>query len=455
MSDLVGAWCVAVEFPVVVRDAGDETIIRSSPLIDKTVLAPSRVDPEARFLLRTFDIGLGGVEGQVAIVAWQDAKGEGWCDCWSRETDRSGRRLDQLPTLNRGFVALHGVWAADAPKERELGSFSAVPWIIRCDVRSGAATVPLARSIQLDSPRSIRRSHADGDRTPNAVQLAGNAADKSIRAAVEHHFATSQRANGPVAIYYVGDVLSALPFTMTWRDHVPGTVVTWQEGRRVDISVAALLELEEIVVAAWERPPTSRQFASAADAPMGRHPRESSCEVPVVSISDTPAFVHSRLAAKLAKMNLIEAETNEDLRFFHFSATSSNPEFSRIHGKYERLGGWIGNVNLGGEASRILVIARFTGSLRILDRDHPVIRWFCMLREHVNEGLRAIEPEEVEMIGDKITDTEYEMDEILRRWSKSETVPLKLKPPESNEGKPVDFEYDELLSRRTVRQVSD
>lgn len=60
LTGLVRQWCVAVEFPVIVRDAGEETINRSSRLIDKTVLAHSRVDPEARFVLRTFDVDSGG-----------------------------------------------------------------------------------------------------------------------------------------------------------------------------------------------------------------------------------------------------------------------------------------------------------------------------------------------------------------------------------------------------------
>jgi len=63
LKDIAQYWCVAVEVPVVVKEGGEETTIRAERLIDGTVLAHSRVDPEARFLLRAFDIDRDGVEG--------------------------------------------------------------------------------------------------------------------------------------------------------------------------------------------------------------------------------------------------------------------------------------------------------------------------------------------------------------------------------------------------------
>jgi len=115
LAAVVRQWCVAVEVPVAVMEAGCETIIQPDRLIDKSVLAVGRANPEARFVIRTFDIDCSGVEGQLAVIAYEDAAGEGWCDCWSQEKDLGGERLDSLPKVGPGYTALHGVRLGEAP----------------------------------------------------------------------------------------------------------------------------------------------------------------------------------------------------------------------------------------------------------------------------------------------------------------------------------------------------
>jgi hypothetical protein len=126
---LVSAWCVAVEVPILVRDTDDETVIRAERLTDKTVLVLGRSNPAARFILRTFDINSKGVEGQVAVIAYDDDAGEAWCDWWPNEKDLGGERLDKVPKLDFGHTALHGVYFGNAPVR--TGESTQLPRLIR------------------------------------------------------------------------------------------------------------------------------------------------------------------------------------------------------------------------------------------------------------------------------------------------------------------------------------
>jgi hypothetical protein len=252
----------------------------------------------------------------------------------------------------------------------------------------------------------------------------------------------------------MGEVLSALPFRSTWEDHVLGTVVTWRQGKRVDISAVALLNLDEIIIAAWKPPTENWSYFRTALPPMQVHPQGISLEVHVVSFSDIPRFAHESLARKLVNMNLIDARTNGDLRLFHFSTRSSNPDFSRVGQTRETRTAWIGNADLRGGASRALYF-RYGLELRIFDRNHPIIRWLRIIGEHLKDGLGVVRSHEVETIWEKITGfEEYEMDGILERWSESETIPSELKPPKNNEGRLVDFDHFDLANRRTVVEES-
>jgi molecular chaperone HtpG len=222
---LVQQWCVAVEVPILVKDVGEEAIIRQDVLVDETVLAGSRVDPEARFLLRTFNVDSGGVEGQVGVVAYRDSEGEGWCDCWSRKVDLGGNRLDLLPDFGSSYTAFHGVSLTASTAGRR--SPKNEQWIRRVDIRSGAATVPLARAYH------ERRGMLDD--ASDVMSLAGAAIQVTAQAAVERHLETSQRAKNAQGVYYAGKVLSGAPVGDPWRDRFARTSITWKNGRRNDV----------------------------------------------------------------------------------------------------------------------------------------------------------------------------------------------------------------------------
>ncbi len=445
---LVRRWCVAVEVPILVREAGSETIVRPERLADKTVLAVGRASPEARFILRAFDIDSDGVEGQVAVIAYDDATGEGWCDCWPQERDLSGARLDSLPALGGGYTALHGVRLGEAPVRVE-GSYNAPQWVQRCDVRSGTATSPLARSEPLNRLELAHRSHRRAGRHSGAMSLAASAVELSTRVAVQRHLADSPRANGPRGIYYAGKVLSGAPLSNDWRDQFPQTVVTWQNGNRVDVSVAELLALEEVVIPAW----TVRHAGPGQPAPPGiRYPREVRSAVPIISFSDTPSFSDERFVEKINGMNLIGAESSEDLWLLRFSATETNPGFYRAHSEGNS---WVVPIDLNGATGlRCRFLVQGTLHFYMLDREHPIMRWLRLLRERSEKDAPDVNPEHVEVAWRTASTSWYQMRDLMLKWANSPSVPPALKPPYDKDQRLRHLFCEDLISRATVPRDS-
>jgi molecular chaperone HtpG len=441
---LVRRWCVAVEVPILVKDTGAETIVRTERLTDRAVLASGQVDPAARFILRAFDINSGGVEGQVAVIAYDDAMGEGWCDCWPDDRDLGGDRLERLPKLDLGYTALHGVKFGDAPiRSRSRGS----QWIQRSDVRSGAATSPLTRLAPEDrlELELISRPRRRGDSHSRTTSLAVSAVELTTRAAVERHLADSPRVKHSRGIYYIGNVLSGAPLSDAWRDQFPGTVATWQCGNRLDISVAELLALNEIVVSAWTVPD---RISRQPRAPMNRHPREIASVVPIVSLSDTPGFCNERFVEKINGMSLIGAESSEDLWLFRFSATETHSEFYRGHSESRS---WVVPIDLEGAAVlECDFLGRAGTNFYILDRKHPVMRWLCVLRERSQNDPANIKAEHVDAAWLAASTAWYKMDDLLSRWNNAPNIPPELKPPGDNNGGVLRFYYKTLITRPTV-----
>jgi molecular chaperone HtpG len=442
LLNLVRGWCVAVEVPIIVKEAGAETIIRPERLPDRAVLAAGLVDPEARFILRTFEIASEGVEGQVAVIAYDDALGEGWCDCWPGEKDLGGDRLDKLPKLDNGYTALHGVTFAGAPAGTPHGGSQ---WIRCCDVRSGAATSPLARSEPLGHLDHVGRPRRRSGSHWDTMSLAVSAVESTTRIAVESHLNGSPRVNRSRGIYYVGRVLSLAPLSNAWRDQFPRTVITWQNGNRADISVAELFALNEIVVSAWTVPD---RISREPRAPMNRHPREIPSAVPIVSLSDTPGFCDERLADKISWMNLVGVESSNDLWLFRFSATETNPEIYRAHSQSRS---WVVPNDLKGAAGlRCDFLGPARSYFHILDRKHPVMHWLCLVREWSMRDPANIKAEHVDAAWLTASTAWYEMGDLLARWNKSPTVPAELKPPgDKNEGV-LRFYCTELVRRQTL-----
>ena len=219
LLELVREWCVAVEVPIIVNESGVSTIVKPERLTDGEVLAPGDRPPRPDSWFAQFEIDSSEVEGQVAVIAYQDSAGEGWCDCWPQDTDLSGARLDSLPKLDRSYTALHGISLGGAAMR--AGKSIDSRWIQCCDVRSAVATTSIARAATASRHDRNSRPPRRPDGNSSAMDLAARAVELTAQGAIERHFADSPRANEALGIYYVGKVLSDAPLSDSCRDRFP------------------------------------------------------------------------------------------------------------------------------------------------------------------------------------------------------------------------------------------
>ena len=435
LVDLIEGWCVAVEVPVVVREDEKNCIIRHDRLVDKTVLASARANPRGRFVLRTFDIDSGGVEGQIAVVAYEDDAGEGWCDCWPDERGLGGGRIDVMPKVVDGYTSLHGMAAGGGAIRTHLDlSHHRRNWIQCCDVRSAYVSISMSR---LRTDRSDRRS------SPTA--LAALAVARTAQTAVERHLAESQRARGPEGIRYVGEVVSCAPLLQEWRRKCPGTVVTWQNGIPVAVSAEELMALGEVMVAFWDGPPYGER------PPTRRHPRDFSSVAPVISSADVPKFAVDWFQTKVQGMNLIGMEHRDDLQVLHFSTTQRRPDFWRVDDDSST---WVAPASLMGAGQGTFYLA-WDRSLPIyvLDARHPVVQWLCLLREKSRKyPTFGKEIEGIWRVG--ACGYYWDMERLLEKWAKDPAVPPELRPPKDGNGEVIRFLRYEASGRPTIGYVS-
>jgi molecular chaperone HtpG len=261
LIDLVRRWCVAVEVPLIVIEGEASAVLQPERWTNETILAQSRVDSKGRFIVKAFDVNHHGIEGQIGLVAYEDDKGEGWCDCWSNATGLDGQRLERRPALGRGYQSLHGILVGPAPVESHEYSDSP-QWSSRLDVRGSTDDIPLSRHVLSTDYADAPVSTGTRVDSRGSNELTMTAAQEVAQQAVSEHLAQASRAKGPRGIYYVGKVLSLAPVSDAWRDALPGTVVTWQGERRTDISVSQLLSLRQIVIPAWHIPDTMKQASN-------------------------------------------------------------------------------------------------------------------------------------------------------------------------------------------------
>ena len=436
----VHSWCVAVEVPVVVRKAGQETVILAERLVDKTVLAISKVDPEGSFILRTFDLNTHGVEGQIAIIAYTDEKGEGWCDCWPADKGLGGEREDVLPKCGWGFLSFHGV-----------GSLYLQPWydhqqwVERVDIRSAVQEITMSRSVALSRGAVVGRRHAIKAVDAPLTTTDRQAVHDTARRAVENHLAESTRAKGERGALYKGSVLSRAPVDDAWRDQYPGTVVTWRNGQREDISVAELLALEDLVYAAWANVPPHWRKEQAP--PMRRHPKDVRSFLPIVSWSDTPVFSEERFEKKIHNMNLCDVERHDDLWLFTFSDSKKGPGFERGHPNSPS---WVAPVSFGG-ASGVNLSPLLGKHFVILDRDDKIIRWLFSLRVAAKAQQGVIDPAGVEACWLAALAKPYMMSDLIEKWASDPRVPEEMKPPTDERGSLIRLNVVDLQNRSTLR----
>jgi hypothetical protein len=444
LAELVSHWCVAVEVPVSVSEAGQKTVIRAERKVDKTVLATSKMDPNGFFILRAFDLNTGGVEGQVAVIAYRDDKGEGWCDCWPEDKGLDGEREDALPHCEEAFTALHGILSHRDPAYSRYHSTG--QWRLWVDVRSAVRETTLQRSMARRCFAVSGKRLGSNTEDSGFVSRAGEAAREVARRVVDVHLAESPRARGEFGALYRGRVLSAAPVPDAWRDQYPGTVVTWRSGQREDISVAQLLALDDLVFAAWRkswlgRPPPGE--------PTKRHPKDVHSSLPIVSWSDTPSFSDERFRDKVHRMNLCGVQWHGDLCLLTFSSTTTDAEFKRAH---PNSFSWVAPL-WDAEVCGISVDALCLGvnHFCILNHNYRVVRWLSRLRVAAMAQPAEVDSADVEACWLTAANKYWEVSYLMAAWEANPRVPEALKPPKEGRGSLGRFHLNEVGSRSTLR----
>ena len=207
LLDIIKSWCVAVEVPIIVREAGNEVVVHTERLVDGTVLAPSKVNNNGRFVLRVFDLDSHGADIQLAIVAYEDEQGEGWCDCWPKNVDLDGQRIDNIPYICKEFTALHGITIYGLPGWRNNPSDRPKQWLQRIDFRTNVSGIPLSRTRLLHHRiRPHYNSIIDTDEGSN-INLTKLEMQNIAQNAVENHLKQTQRIKGISGSSYIGRIL--------------------------------------------------------------------------------------------------------------------------------------------------------------------------------------------------------------------------------------------------------
>ena len=235
------------------------------------------------------------------------------------------------------------------------------------------------------------------------------------------------------------------PVADAWRDQCPGTVVTWRGGQREDISVAELLALEDIALAAWALP---EPWLEAFDRPRKRHPREVHSQIPIVSWSNTPAFSDERFRMKLWRMNLCGVERHDDLWLITFSNTRAGGGFERVHPDGPS---WIASLSLGRASGVALGDLGQPGyQFHVLDRDAPVVQWLCALRVAATSTGATVDPADVEACWLTTANKPWEMSDLIGKWASDPRVPDALKPPTDDRGNSLRLNVVKLGGRNTL-----
>jgi len=465
LEEIIENLCVAVEVPVIVTVRGDTRVIRSTKLTDRAVLGDSSVDPCGRFVLRVFDHRDAECQGQLAVIAYEDDEGEGWCDCWSGRTDLGGHRIDSQPDGPLGFVAYHGLKASRSARYSGYGDSR---WRVRCDVRSGAARVGLSKlSSRWDMGGGPRRVGNEGE-SLSVSELALKSVAATAQVVVAEHLATSGRAKGKRGSYYIGKVLDDAPVGEEWRREFPASVAVWCNGKSRMMSVSELLSQERLAMLFWDIP----WVPKGEPAPeMRMHPCLMHDLVDVaVSVYDVLGSGRSELLQSVRNMNLVSVRREEDMWLFVLDRTATNSEFRRAgHGEREEaaeglvdefrvafggeLDDWVWLAHLGSAQPSMIAWAdtMYTDSgVRLLNGDDPVVQWLIRARAAAHSDENSIRVEQVDRLIRNAAGSPWEVDDLVERWSRDSQVPVELKPPRNESGETVRFRYVKVKSRLTL-----
>lgn len=110
LTNAVSRWCKRVEFPVVITEADNQTIIEAECSEDFIYEMPAVTEKDAKFVVRSFPINSAGIEGELYVFSYIDKLGESWAKKhWATNSYPLNYPAASIPQIPESLVCFHGL----------------------------------------------------------------------------------------------------------------------------------------------------------------------------------------------------------------------------------------------------------------------------------------------------------------------------------------------------------
>jgi molecular chaperone HtpG len=216
LAKAVSNWCKRVEFPVIVRDLGKETIVKAERAEDIEFEIPLDVKDKTLVKLVAFPVKEYGVEGEIYIVSVIEKKHERWDEIrWFKYDFPVMYPAAQSAGLPENIICFNGVVVS-------MHGYAPSNFTYRLDVRRKMQDLPLSRSL---NRRFLRKND-------EFVDIANSCLQKALL----KHLETSKLARSRRGWLYKNNLSSIFEELPLWNT-LPETVKVTYKGKSLLVSL--------------------------------------------------------------------------------------------------------------------------------------------------------------------------------------------------------------------------
>jgi molecular chaperone HtpG len=238
LTEAISGWCRRVEFPVIVNDLSEETVVEAECPEDFTHDdTPDVTEEGAKFSVLAYPFREIGERGEVYIFSRTATDGESWvARDWSLHSYPSMHPGATPPPFPNDLECVNGITVGVG---HEFGRDRA--FAVRVDIRGRAVQPTLARS-------SWRYAGH-----PPMTEIIPSAA-RVLEEALGRHLETTERARGDRSWLYKQRLINCFPLGAFWRN-TPGTIsVVTRRGNQL----ASLTDVDSHVMITTVISPSAR-----------------------------------------------------------------------------------------------------------------------------------------------------------------------------------------------------